>query len=127
MILCTTMQFRAGHKCYDPTYWLQHDQPYEVTVRNPCEPYFVALRDTLPHFDQRFRGRLRDKVRSQLLSALPCRDLLVAVDQCTTAGRNNRKLNEILCVRYYANTSARLWERPACAGGGGWVLSLIHI
>ena len=62
------MQFRAGHKCYNPKYWLEHDYPYEVTVQNPCEPYVVALRDTLPHFDQRFRGRFRDKVSSLCLA-----------------------------------------------------------
>lgn len=67
------MQFKAGHQCYDPHYWLEHDEPYEVSVRNPCEPYVIALLDTLPHFDQRFRGRLRDKVFPQplFLSLLP--------------------------------------------------------
>ena len=63
------MQFAPGHACYDPHFWLNHSMPYEVQYRNPCEPYTVALRDALPAFDRRFRGRLRDKVC--LPAALP--------------------------------------------------------
>jgi hypothetical protein len=57
-----SMQFKAGHSCYSPQYWLEHDHPYEFNYRNPCEPYFIALKDSLPKFDGRFRGRFRDKV-----------------------------------------------------------------
>jgi hypothetical protein len=56
-------QFVQGHRCYDPHFWLEHESVYEATVESPCEPYFVALRAAVPQFDERFRGRFRDKVR----------------------------------------------------------------
>lgn len=60
------MQFQAGHACYDPRFWLEHSVAYEVQYRSPCEPYTIALRDAMPAFDRRFRGRVRDKVRLRL-------------------------------------------------------------
>ena len=56
------LQFQGGHGCYYPRDWLNMTQPYEITYTNPCEPYFVALAATLPPFEPRFKGRIRDKV-----------------------------------------------------------------
>lgn len=69
------VQFLPGHACYDPPFWLEHAIPYEVQYRNPCEPYTIGLRDALPAFDRRFRGRIRDKVRLHLPSAFTLRRL----------------------------------------------------
>jgi hypothetical protein len=41
-----------------------------VEYSHPCEPYAVALVDTLPRYDERFRGRGQNKARSALCSYL---------------------------------------------------------
>ena len=56
------MQFAAGHACYYPDDWLYSSDLYEITYTNPCEPYWLALAGTMPPFEPRFKGRMRDKV-----------------------------------------------------------------
>lgn len=56
------MQFAAGHACYHPRDALSAKQAYEIQYANPCEPYIVILNAALPAFDERFHGRVRDKV-----------------------------------------------------------------
>lgn len=56
------MQFKVGHECYYPDDWLYSSDLYEITYKNPCEPYWLALAGTMPPFEPRFKGRMRDKV-----------------------------------------------------------------
>ena len=55
------MQWAASHGCYKPAAALERDSPYAFAYAHPCEPYPLALKATLPPFDERWRGRLLDK------------------------------------------------------------------
>jgi hypothetical protein len=56
------MQFKPGHGCYDPLRALNATEPYAFDYKHRCEPYTVALKEAMPQFDQRWRGRNLDKV-----------------------------------------------------------------
>jgi hypothetical protein len=60
--LCATQNFKVGHGCYSPRRALHATKPYNFNYKHPCEPYPVALKEAMPPFDLRWRGRLHNKV-----------------------------------------------------------------
>ena len=55
------MQWPDSHGCYDPQMALHQQDFYDVRYAHPCEPYVIALKEALPPFDLRWRGRELDK------------------------------------------------------------------
>ena len=56
------MQFPAGHGCYRAINWLEAAEPYQIQYDLACEPYTITVNSATPDFDERFRGRLFDKI-----------------------------------------------------------------
>lgn len=56
------MQFQPGHGCYGPSNMLNATESFAFEYQHPCEPYPIALADAMPPFDQRYRGRVMNKI-----------------------------------------------------------------
>uniref|UniRef100_A0A7S3CWR7 Uncharacterized protein n=1 Tax=Palpitomonas bilix TaxID=652834 RepID=A0A7S3CWR7_9EUKA len=54
--------FAAGHSATDTPRWLYSQAPYEVKYEVNYEPYIIAKKSTLPHYDERFRGYGMNKI-----------------------------------------------------------------
>merc|ERR1712173_399937 len=54
--------FPAGHKPTNFTKWLDAEEPYQVEYQHCFEPYVLMRRDTVPSYDERFRGYGMNKI-----------------------------------------------------------------
>lgn len=55
--------FPAGHSPTNFDKWFDSEQGYQVSYSDFYEPYVVAAKSRIPHYDERFRGYGMNKVR----------------------------------------------------------------